>query len=79
MGKFQASDRRRKRSCSKAGALWKGTFHLSELTSQTIPVVMRSVPLLNKTIQPDKSNPKYYAKKEMVSQRKSHGKPLFCC
>ena len=35
----------------------KGAFHLSELTSQTIPVVMR-ISLLIKTLQPDQSNPK---------------------
>ena len=35
----------------------KGAFHLSELTGQTIPVVMR-ISLLIKTIQPDMLNPK---------------------
>ena len=35
----------------------KGAFHLSELTGQTIPVVM-GISLLIKTIQPDQSNPK---------------------
>ena len=34
-----------------------GAFHLSELTSQTIPVVMR-ISLLIKTLQPDQVNPK---------------------
>ena len=34
-----------------------GAFHLSELTGQTIPVVMR-ISLLIKSIQPDMSNPK---------------------
>ena len=38
----------------------KGAFHLSELTGQTIPVVMR-ISLLIKTIHPDQSNPKQYA------------------
>ena len=33
----------------------KGAFHLSELTCQTIPIVMRNS-LLIKTIQPDQSN-----------------------
>ena len=35
----------------------KGAFHLSELTGQTIPVVMR-ISLLIKTTQPDMLNPK---------------------
>ena len=35
----------------------QGAFHLSELTGQTLPVVMR-ISLLIKTIQPDQSNPK---------------------
>ena len=35
----------------------KGAFHLSELSGQTIPVVLR-ISLLIKTIQPDQSNPK---------------------
>ena len=34
----------------------EGTFHLSELTGQAIPVVMK-VSFLMKTIQPDQSNP----------------------
>ena len=35
----------------------KGAFHLSELTGQTIPIIMR-ISLLIKTIQPDQSNRK---------------------
>ena len=35
----------------------KGTFHLSELTGQTIAVLIR-ISLVIKTIQPDQSNPK---------------------
>ena len=35
----------------------KGTFHLSQLTGQTIPVAT-IISLLIKTLQPDKSNPK---------------------
>ena len=35
----------------------KGAFHLSELTGQTNPVVMK-ISLLIKTILPDQSNPK---------------------
>ena len=34
-----------------------GAFHLSDLISQTIPVVMRNS-LFIKTFQPDQSNPK---------------------
>ena len=37
-----------------------GAFHLSELTSQPIPIVMR-ISLKIKTNHPDQSNPKYYA------------------
>ena len=50
--------------------LSKSAFHLSELTGQTIPVVMSS--LLIKTLQPDQSNPeiKYAPIKEMVFQQK---------
>ena len=40
----------------------KGAFHLSELTGQPIPIVMRI------SHHPDQSNPKYYAPKEMVFQ-----------
>ena len=36
----------------------KGTFHLSELTGQTISVQLRISFFLIKTIQPDQSNPK---------------------
>ena len=46
---------------------YKGTFHLSELTGQTIPVEMR-ISLLIKTIQPDQPNPtvKIVCTKKMV-------------
>ena len=37
-----------------------GAFHLSELTGQTIPVVMR-ISILIKIFQSDQSNPKQYA------------------
>ena len=40
----------------------KGAFHLSELTGQSIPIVMR-IPFLIKTNHPDQSNPKYYAQR----------------
>ena len=39
-----------------------GAFHLSELTGRTSPVITRIL-LLSKTIQPDQSNPKYYARR----------------
>ena len=39
-----------------------GAFHLSELTCHTIPVAMR-ISLLIKAIQPDMSDPKYYARR----------------
>ena len=38
-------------------ALTKGAFHLSELTGQDSPVVMKIL-LIIKAIQPDQSNPK---------------------
>ena len=37
-----------------------GAFHLSELTGQPIPIVIR-ISLLIKTNYPDQSNPKRYA------------------
>ena len=40
----------------------KRAFHLSELTGQPIPIVMR-ISLLIKTNHPDQSNPKYYAQR----------------
>ena len=46
----------------RTGLLTKGVFHLSELTGQTIPVVMRIslLTFLTKTLQPDQSNPKVH-------------------
>ena len=55
----------------------KGAFHLSELTGQTIPVVMRIL-LLIKIFQPDPSNPKYHARRRWFSA-KTVGKSLFHC
>ena len=55
----------------------KGAFHLSELTGQPIPIVMR-IPLLIKTNHPDQSNPKYYAQRRWFSA-KPLGKSLFHC
>ena len=46
--------------CRHLHLLFWGAFHLSELTGQTIPVVMR-ISLLIKTIHPDQSNPKQCA------------------
>ena len=45
------------RGVIKSLTLDKGTFHLSELTGQTILVVLR-ISLLIKTIQLDQSSPK---------------------
>ena len=42
--------------------LFKGAFHLSELTDQPIPLVMR-ISLLVKTNHPNQSNPKYYTQR----------------
>ena len=58
--------------------LWnepKGAFHLSELTGQTIPVVMRIL-LLIKTFQPDPSNPKYYARRRWFFNKNCWEKPI---
>ena len=77
-------------ACSIAGSLvristseparglhWaKGAFHLSELTGQPIPIVMR-ISFLIKTNHPDKSNRKYYAQKEMVFQQNLLEKAYF--
>ena len=56
--------------------LSQGAFHLSELTSQPIPIVMR-ISLLTKTNHPDQSNPKYYAHKGDGFLAKPLGKRLF--
>ena len=57
-----------------------GAFHLfpfpSELkTGQTLLVVTR-ISLLIKTIQPDQSNPKYYARKRWFFSKNSWEKPI---
>ena len=49
----------------------EGTFHVSELTGQAIPVVMK-ISLLMKTIQPDQSNPI----KDGFSKKKLWKKPI---
>ena len=53
----------------------RGAFHLSELTGQTLLVVTR-ISLLIKTIQPDKSNPKYYARKRWFFSKNSGEKRI---
>ena len=53
----------------------KGAFHLSELTGQTLLVVTR-ISLLIKTIQPDQSNPKYYARKRWFFNKNSWEKSI---
>ena len=56
----------------------KDGFHLSELTGQSIPVVMRIL-LLIKTIQLDQSNLKLIiCTKEMVFHQKLLKKPIQC-
>ena len=53
----------------------KGAFHLSELTGQTLLAVTR-ISLLIKTIQPDQSNPKYYARNRWFFSKNSWEKPI---
>ena len=60
LDKNNLNERPSKASDSVSGVVvWYilGRFHLSELSGQTIPVVLR-ISLLIKTIQPDQSNPK---------------------
>ena len=54
----------------------KGAFHLSELTDQPIPIVMR-ISLLIKTNNPDQSNPKYYAQRRCFFQQNLFEKTYF--
>ena len=54
----------------------KAPYHLSQLTGQHIPIVMR-ISLLIKTNHLDQSNPKYYAQKEMVFQQNLLEKAYF--
>ena len=53
----------------------KVAFHLSELTSQTIPVAT-IISVLIKTLQPDPSNPKIACTKDNVSQQKLFEKAI---
>ena len=60
----------------KCSTQTKAPFHLSQLTGQHIPIVMR-ISLLIKTNHLDQSNPKYYAQKEMVFQQNLLEKAYF--
>ena len=53
----------------------KGSFHLSELTGQPIPIVIR-ISLLIKTYHPDQSNPKYYVQRGWFFSKTSWKKPI---
>ena len=53
----------------------KGTFYLSELTGQDIPVVIR-ISLLIKDNHSDQSNPKYYAQRRSFFSKTSYKKPI---
>ena len=55
---------------------YSGAFHLSELSGQPIPIVMR-ISLLIKTNHPDKSNPKYYAQRRCFFQQNLLEKAYF--
>ena len=52
-----------------------GAFHLSELTDQSILIVMR-ISLLTKTNHPHQSNPKYYAQSRWFSSKTSWKTPV---
>ena len=54
---------------------WSGAFHLSELTGQSILIVMR-ISLLTKTNHPHQSNPKYYAQSRWFSSKTSWKTPV---
>ena len=54
----------------------KAAFHLSELTDQPIPIVMR-ISLLIKTNHPHQSNPKYYAQQRWFFSKTSWKKAYF--
>ena len=62
-------------SGGKKPKIW-GAFHLSELTRQPIPIVMR-ISLLVKTNHPDESNPKYYAQMRWFFQQNLLEKACF--
>ena len=53
-----------------------GAFHLSELTGQPIPIVMRTS-LLIKANHPDQSNPKYNAQRRWFFQQNLLEKTYF--
>ena len=52
-----------------------GAFHLSELTGQPIPIVIR-ISLLIKTNHPDQSNPKYYTQRRWFFSKTSWKNPI---
>ena len=51
------------------------SFHLSELTGQPIPIVIR-ISLLIKTYHPDQTNPIYYAQRRWFFSKSSWKKPV---
>ena len=53
----------------------QGAFHLSELTGQDIPFIMRIL-LLMKATQPDQSNAKQYARRKSFFIKTSWKKPI---
>jgi len=52
-----------------------GAYHLSELTGQPIPILMR-ISLLIKINHPDQSNPKYYTQRRRFLCKTSWKKPI---
>ena len=60
---------------SKQSSEAKGAFHLSELTGQPNPIVMR-IQCLSETNNSDKSNPKYYAQRRWLCSETSWKKPI---
>ena len=65
-----------KTACKSSGYL--GRFHFSELTCQTLAVLMR-IWFLIKTIQPDQANPKYSVREGDGFSAKTLGKSRFHC
>ena len=53
----------------------KGAFHLSQLTGQPIPIVMR-ISLLIKNNHQDQSNPKYYVQRRWFFSKTSWKKRI---
>ena len=65
-----------KTACKSSGYL--GRFHFSELTCQTLAVLMR-IWFWIKTIQPDQANPKYSVREGDGFSAKTLGKSRFHC